>query len=157
MKDLVNRLITRYKSYMKSDEESAVQNVTPEWIVSLKENEIFVFGCRNSGRHWDGASAFALKYFGAVMGQREGRQGQSYAIPTIGGVIGLKEIRKSVATFTQYAAEHPELHFLVTPIGCGGGCRSPREIAPMFREAAKLSNVSLPQEFWDILSRRMFF
>lgn len=157
MKDLLNRLISRYKSYMKSDEESIVRNVTPEWIDTLRGNEIFVFGCRNSGRHWDGASAFALKHFGAITGQREGRQGQSYAIPTIGGVIGLKEIRKSVATFTQYAAEHPELHFLVTPIGCGGGCRSPREIAPMFREAAKLSNVSLPQEFWDILSRRMFF
>lgn len=157
MKDLLNRLITRYKSYMKSDEESIVRNVTPEWIDTLRENEIFVFGCRNSGRHWDGASAFALKYFGAVMGQREGRQGRSYAIPTIGGVIGLKEIRQSVAAFTKYAAEHPELHFLVTPIGCGGGCRSPREVAPMFREAAKLSNVSLPQEFWDILSRRMFF
>lgn len=157
MKDLLNRLITQYKSYMKSDEESIVRNVTPEWIDTLRENEIFVFGCRNSGRHWDGASAFALKHFGAIMGQREGRQGQYYAIPTIGGVIGLKEIRKSVATFTQYAAEHPELQFLVTPIGCGGGCRSPREIAPMFREAAKLSNVSLPQEFWDILSRRMFF
>ena len=54
--------------------------VTPEWIESLKENEIFVFGCRNSGRHFDGASNFALEHFGAVMGQREGRQGQSYAI-----------------------------------------------------------------------------
>ena len=43
------------------------------------------------------------------MGQREGRQGQSYAIPTIGGVIGLKEIRESVKTFTQYATEHPDL------------------------------------------------
>ena len=46
--------------------------VTPEWIDSLNENEIFVFGCRNSGRHFDGASNFALKHFGAVMGQREG-------------------------------------------------------------------------------------
>lgn len=118
---------------------------------ALEENEIFVFGCRNSGRHWDGASAFALEHFGAVMGQREGRQGQSYAIPTIGGVIGLKEIRESVKTFTQYATEHPDLHFLVTPIGCGGGCRSPREIAPMFREASRLTNVSLPQEFWEII------
>lgn len=126
---------------------------TPEWIETLKENEIFVFGCRNSGRHLDGASNFALKHFGAVMGQREGRQGQSYAIPTIGGVIGLKEIRQSVNTFTQYAAVHPELHFLVTPIGCGGGCRRPSEIAPMFRDAAKLPNVSLPKEFWDILNR----
>lgn len=41
------------------------------------------------------------------MGQCEGRQGQSYAIPTIGGVTGLNEIRQSVKTFTQYATEHP--------------------------------------------------
>ena len=70
------------------------QNVTPEWIDTLKKNEIFVFGCRNSGWYFDGASNFALENFGAIMWQREGRQGQSYAIPTIGGVIGLKEIRQ---------------------------------------------------------------
>ena len=131
----------------------ANNRITPEWVETLAENEIFVFGCRNSGRHFDGASNFALKHFGAVMGQREGRQGQSYAIPTIGGTIGLNEIRKSVDTFTKYATEHPELHFLVTPIGCGGGCCKVWEIAPMFRKASKLPNVSLPQEFWDILNR----
>ncbi len=129
------------------------RHITPEWINSLKENEIFVFGCRNSGRHFDGASNFALKHFGAIMGQREGRQGQSYAIPTIGGTIGLNEIRKSVDTFTKYAIEHPELHFLVTPIGCGGGCCKVWEIAPMFRKASKLPNVSLPQDFWIELDK----
>lgn len=125
--------------------------ITPEWIDVLEDNEIFVFGCRNSGRHFDGASRYALEHSGAIMGQREGRQGQSYAIPTIGGTIGLRAIRKSVKTFTQYATEHPELHFLVTPIGCGGGCRTPEEIAPMFKEASKLSNVSLPSLFWQEL------
>ena len=127
------------------------ERVTSGCITTLKENEIFVFGCRNSGRHFDGASNFALEHFGAVMGQREGRQGQSYAIPTIGGAIGLKEIRESVGVFTKYALEHPELHFLVTPIGCGGGCRSEWDIAPMFEEASKLANVSLPQCFWNVL------
>ena len=127
--------------------------ITPEWVETLAENEIFVFGCRNSGRHFDGASNFALKHFGAVMGQREGRQGQSYAIPTIGGTIGLNEIRKSVETFTKYAIEHPELHFLVTPIGCGGGCCKVWEIAPMFRKASKLPNVSLPRDFWIELDK----
>lgn len=97
--------------------------ITPEWVETLAENEIFVFGCRNSGRHFDGASNFALEHFGAVMGQREVRQGLSYAIPTISGTIGLREICKLVKTFTQYATEHPKLHFLVTPIGCGVGCR----------------------------------
>ena len=127
--------------------------ITPEWVEMLAENEIFVFGCRNSGRHFYGASNFALKHFGAVLGQREGRQGQSYVIPTIGGTIGLNEIRKSVDTFTKYATEHPELHFLVTPIGCGGGCCKVWEIAPMFRKASKLPNVSLPRDFWIELDK----
>lgn len=127
--------------------------ITPEWVTTLKDNEIFVFGCRNSGRHFDGASNFALNHFGAVMGQREGRQGQSYAIPTIGGTIGLNEIRKSVDTFTKYATEYPKLHFLVTPIGCGGGCCKVWEIAPMFRKASKLPNVSLPRDFWAELDK----
>ena len=84
-------------------------SITPQRVERLRDNEIFVFGCRNSGRHWDGASAFALENFGAVMGQREGLQGRSYAIPTIGGRIGRRSIRKSVEKFTRFAAEHPEL------------------------------------------------
>lgn len=99
MKEILNRLITQCKSGEEMQETTlskmSKQNVTPEWIDILKKNEIFVFGCRNSGRHFDGASNFALKHFGAVIGQREGRQGQSYAIPTIGRVIGFKEIRQS--------------------------------------------------------------
>lgn len=129
--------------------------ITPEFVNSLGPDEIFVFGCRNSGRHFDGASAFALKHFGAVMGQREGRQGKSYAIPTIGGTIGWYDIRKSVKKFTEYAAIHPELHFLVTPIGCGGGGWSPRRIAPLFAKASKLENVSLPKEFWENLDKNL--
>ena len=131
--------------------ENYMKRITPEWITSLKENEIFVFGCRNSGRHFDGASCFALEHFGAIMGQREGRQGQSYAIPTIGGTIDKKELQDSVARFTEYAAEHPELTFLVTPVGCGGGGWRPWMVAPMFRKASKLENVYLPQVFWDEL------
>lgn len=48
--------------------------IPPDFITSLKENEIFVFGCRRSGRHWEGAAAFALENFGAVFGQGEGPQ-----------------------------------------------------------------------------------
>ena len=140
---------------IKSEDWSG--RITPEFVSSLEGNEIFVFGCRNSGRHWDGASAFALKHFGAVFGQREGRQGRSYAIPTIGGTIGLKEIRQSVIRFTQYAAEHPELHFLVTPVGCGGGGWNACEIAPLFRNASRLQNVSLPKDFWTELRRPWFW
>lgn len=50
--------------------------ITPDFITSLEENEIFVFGCRRFGRHWEGAAAFALETFGAVFGQGEGPQGR---------------------------------------------------------------------------------
>ncbi len=65
MKELLYRLITLHKSGEKMQETALLktneQNVTPEWIDTLQENEIFVFGCRNSGRHFDGSSNFALE------------------------------------------------------------------------------------------------
>ncbi|MGN0088642.1 MAG: hypothetical protein ACI35Y_06415 [Candidatus Limimorpha sp.] len=65
MKELLNQLITLHKSGEKMQETTLLktneQNVTPEWIDTLQENEIFVLGCRNSGRHFDGASNFALE------------------------------------------------------------------------------------------------
>lgn len=124
--------------------------ITPDFITSLKKNEIFVFGCRRSGRHCEGAAAFALENFGAIFGRGEGPQGRSYAIATAG--VGLVDVKAAVDRFTKYAMEHPELHFWVTRIGCGlGGWRVP-QIAPMFRDASLLNNVWLPKEFWDELN-----
>lgn len=60
---------------------------TPDCILSLKENEIFVFGSNLRGWHQGGAAKHAQRYFGAVWGQGEGLQGQSYAIPTMQGDI----------------------------------------------------------------------
>ncbi len=123
--------------------------ITPDYVTSLKENEIFVFGCRRSGRHWEGAAAFAVENFGAIFGQGDGPQGKSYAIATAG--VGLADIILYVDRFTQYATGHPEENFLVTRIVCGlGGWRVP-QIAPMFRDASLLNNVWLPKEFWDEL------
>ena len=128
-----------------------MRRITPSWIETLQEDEIFVFGCRNSGRHFDGAACFALEHFGAIMDQLEGRQGRSYAIPTIGGKIDKNVLRNSVMRFTQYAGDHPELKFLVTPVGCGGVGWRPSIVAPMFREVSALSNVYLPLLFWENL------
>ncbi len=127
--------------------EMDVKRITPEFVNSLCENEIFVFGCRRSGRHWEGAASFALENFDAVFGQGEGLQGRSYAIPTAG--VSLIEIKEAVDRFTLFAAKHPELYFLVTAIGCGLGGWQYNEIAPMFSDAAKLENVSLPNKFWE--------
>ena len=61
------------------------QRITPEWIDSLKPNEVFVFGSNLAGMHGGGAAMVAHLKFGAVMGQGVGMQGQSYAIPTMHG------------------------------------------------------------------------
>ena len=71
--------------------------ITPRWIDSLKENEIFVFGSNLAGMHGGGAARIARLHFGAVMGKGVGLQGQSYAIPTMQG--GVETIRPYVELF----------------------------------------------------------
>lgn len=133
----------------KKDPRPETMNVTPEWISELRDDEIFVFGCRRSGRHFEGAAKFARENFGAILGQGEGLQGRSYAIPTAG--VGLGWIRHAVNRFTEFASANPELKFLVTPVGCGLGLWDYDDIAPLFRNASKLPNVWLPEAFWNEL------
>lgn len=129
--------------------EVTPDRITPEMVTSLKENEIFVFGSNIYGIHSGGASTCAFQSFGAINGQAEGLQGQSYAIPTDG--VSLKELYAAVCRFCQFATDHPELTFFVTRIGCGTAGWSVYNIAPMFANCAKLDNVKLPKEFWDYL------
>ena len=133
----------------RKDSRPETMNVTPEWISELRDDEIFVFGCRRSGRHFEGAAKFAWENFGAILGQGEGLQGRSYAIPTAG--VGLGWIRHAVNRFTEFASANPELKFLVTPVGCGLGLWDYDDIAPLFRNASKLPNVWLPEAFWNEL------
>lgn len=119
--------------------------VAPANIKKLGENEIFVFGSNLQGLHGGGAARMAREHFGAVMGRGVGLQGQSYAIPTMQG--GVDTIQPYVNEFIEFAKAHPELHFLVTRIGCGIAGFSDEEMAPLFTEALGLSNVSLPKEF----------
>jgi len=133
-------------------ENEAIDNkerITPEFIRSLKPNEIFVFGSNLHGIHAGGAARAALMYFGAEMGNGIGIQGQSYAIPTMQG--GVETIAPYVDDFVEYAKQHPEKNFLVTPIGCGIAGFDPEEIAPLFEKATELENVWLPESFWEWL------
>lgn len=126
-------------------------NITPENITSLENYEVFVFGSNESGRHGKGAAKTAMK-FGAKYGQAWGIQGQTYGIPTkdknIRNTLSLEAICWYVRQFTKYAKEHPELHFLVTEIGCGLAGLTPKEVAPLFVDASRLENVYLPKRFW---------
>jgi uncharacterized protein YegL len=134
-------------NYYKND--VAADRVTPAMVKSLQDNEVFVFGSNVHGNHNGGAAGYALAHFGAINGQAEGLQGKSYAIPTDG--VSEKELYSSICRFCEFAAQHPELTFYVTAIGCGNAGLSPYHVAPMFRRATSLKNVKLPMEFWDFL------
>lgn len=123
--------------------------ITPEWIDTLKDNEVFVFGSNLAGMHGGGAARVAHLRFGAVLGKGVGLQGQSYAIPTMQG--GVETIRPYVNDFIAFAKANPDKHFLVTPIGCGIAGFEPEDIAPLFESAKTINNISLPESFWEVI------
>ena len=123
--------------------------VTPSKINILLKNEVLVFGSNIQGMHIGGVARIAYDKFGAEWGNGEGLQGQSYALPTMEGI---ENLASAAFTFTICAKEHPELKFFLTPVGCGIARYRPEEIAPMFKDAAKLENVYLPLCFWKVLT-----
>ena len=127
-----------------------ILRVTPEYITSLKPNEIFVFGSNLAGMHGGGAARMAHMLFGAEMGVGVGRTGQCYAIPTMQG--GVETIRPYVDEFIEYAEQHPELLFRVTRIGCGIAGFTKEEIAPLFHAASDMENISLPNGWRELIN-----
>ncbi len=111
---------------------------------------IFVFGSNRQGLHGKGSALEAKKHYGAINGQAEGLQGNSYAIITKElrddhKPVTLKEIKDGVKRFLKFAKQHPELTFDVQAIGCGLAGRTPKQVAPMFWGHS--SNVKLPKPF----------
>ena len=135
-------------------EEKDVKVYTPDYIDKLLPKQIFVFGSNALGYHTGGASGTARKKFGAVWGQSEGLQGQSYAIPVDFGKDVRKdtEVKEAVDRFIAFAKSHTNLFFFVTRIGCGLGGYQDDEMAMFFKEALKMKNVCLPKSFVDALS-----
>lgn len=126
---------------------------TPDYIDALLPRQIFVFGSNALGYHTGGASGTARKKFGAVWGQPEGLQGQSYAIPVDYGKNVCKdaEVKAAVDRFIAFAKEHEDLFFFVTRVGCGIAGYHDEEMALYFKAALDLKNVSLPKSFVDAL------
>ncbi len=113
------------------------------------KTEVFVFGSNLAGRHGAGAALAARKKYGAAYGVGLGRTGNAYAIPTKDErlkVLPLDKIQNSVLGFLRYARAHPELSFLVTPIGTGLAGYKHSDIAPMFFDAP--ANCVLPIQ-WE--------
>ena len=119
-------------------------------ITKLNDNEVFVFGSNYAGRHGKGAALTALRKFGAKSGQGVGLMGQSYGIATKDHnlkVLPLSIIELQIGRFLRFARTHPNLTFLVTPIGCGLAGYKYKEIAPLFFNFSIPDNVKLPEEF----------
>lgn len=102
--------------------------------------KVFVFGSNREGRHGAGAAFAALRQHGAIYGEAEGRQGNSYAIITkelrsYKPPVTLEEIKEGVDRFLAYATENPDTIFNVTRIGCGLAGFTDEQIAPLFKNA----------------------
>ena len=115
---------------------------TPDNITAIAADQIFVFGSHESGHHAGGAARHAVTHFGAITGQGEGLQGNSYAIPTMGT---LDELTAAVQRFLHFASTNRHLTFLVTKIGTGIAGHPITTIAPLFTDRSP--NVIIPTEF----------
>ncbi len=122
--------------------------ITPDKIKELKKGQIFVFGSNIQGHHGGGAARVAMEKFGAIYGQGDGLQGESYAISSM---EGLNNLAQHVNDFIRFAKQHPELTFLVTRIGCGSAGYKVEEVAPLFVGAVDVENIWLPKDFWNEL------
>ena len=119
--------------------------ITQEVIHTLNKNEIFVFGSNEAGNHAGGAAHKAVKDFGAINGNGEGLQGQSYAIATLNKdfqKLEIKQIQDAVNRFEIIVKQRTDLHFLITPIGTGIAGFSMIEMAILFAGFQDYENVS---------------
>ena len=119
-------------------------------IESLKPNQIFVFGSNANGNHAGGAARQALESFGAIMGQAEGLQGQSYGIVTLDKdmqKVSLDYIKEQLIKLNDFAKGNPDKVFLMTLIGCGIAGFSIEEIKSEVEKVDWVRNVDIPDEF----------
>lgn len=130
--------------------EKAIE-FTPDFITELNDGEIFVFGSNLAGQHGGGAARLAYNQFGAEWGVGVGLTGQTYAIPTMHG--GVDAIAPYVDDFIEFARQNSDMKFYVTRIGCGIAGFRDEEMAPLFREALNVSNIVLPESFYNILTQ----
>lgn len=114
--------------------------------------EIFVFGSNLAGRHGAGAALFARNHYGAEYGIGEGLTGDSYALPTKDAhiqTLPYHKIDKAIARFLAFAKEHPEMRFLLTPVGCGLAGYKRSTIWKSLKTHGMPSNVVLTSSWLD--------
>jgi hypothetical protein len=133
--------------------------ITPDEILSLKDNEIYVFPTTLCGKHSNIYSVLAQLRFGARYGKAFGIQGKTFAIPTIDKDmkerLPISRIKHFIDKFYDEAEAHHRIIYYVVGFGNGGiGSWPVRAIAPLFESLSKLDNVYLPIAIWRELAKR---
>ena len=114
---------------------------------------VFVFGSNLAGRHGKGAALFAKENHGAVYGVGKGRTGESYALPTKDHnlkTLPLDTIGQHIGEFIEYAKEHPEDIFMLTPIGTGLAGYSREQIYRLLKQFDVPSNVLFTKQWFNL-------
>lgn len=134
-------------------------NIYEGIIDKLKDNQIFVFGSNTQGRHGKGAALTARYKFGAIYGQAEGLQGQSYAIITKDLTKykhpsrSKEQIIKQIDKLYKFARLNPDKEFLIVysanSINLSG--YTPEEMANMFSMSNIPENIIFEKEFNKLL------
>lgn len=141
--------------------ENTSRRIYSGTINKLKPNEIFVFGSNTQGRHGKGAALTARNKFGAIYGQAEGRQGQSYAIITKDLTKQQhpsrtkQQIIEQINRLYDYARQNPNLDFIVAYSGTGGNLNaySNEELANMFANSSIPNNIIFESQFSELVGR----
>jgi hypothetical protein len=127
--------------------------ITPEDILTLKANEIFVVFSNIAGKHSSISATIGVLRFGAKYGIGFGPSGKCWIIPTVDkdmrAKLPLKRIAHFVDKFIAEAKANPGKVYYVSEFRSGIGQWTIKDIAPLFNEAASLSNVYLPLEMWE--------
>lgn len=106
-------------------------------ITELKENEVFVAGTNICGNHAGGAAKQAFESFGLIWGIGEGLCADTYAFPTLDENMQQythAEMESIRDAFYRCCAGHPELTFLLTPVGTGIASYPKQYIKQLFKD-----------------------
>ena len=153
-----------YQQYLDNFEyskPSTIQRKTYSGMIqNLAPNQVFVFGSNTQGRHGKGAALTAKNKFGAIYGQAEGPQGQSYAIITKDLTKNThpsrtpEQIKEQIHNLYEYARENPDKEFLVAYSGKGTNLNaySNQEMADMFSSEPIPNNIVFEQKFNELIS-----
>ncbi len=96
---------------------------------------------------------YARENYGAEYGVGVGRTGNSYAVPTkdhVLKVLTLDAISRHLADFIEYAKEHAEDTFMLTPIGTGLAGYSREQIYILLKQFDVPSNVLFTKEWFNL-------